>query len=82
MADKNKPKIEEVQSDFCAVLAMLQEYGIVLDGRRISDVNGILLDVRNYAVRQKKLDEKCLREIAVERMKVQLFAEELYKARG
>ncbi len=81
MADKKKSTLEEVQSDFCAVLATLQEYGIVLDGRRISDVNGILLDVKNYAVRREKLDEKCRREIAVERMKVQVFAEELYKVR-
>lgn len=82
MADKKKPTIEEVQSDFCAVLATLQEYGIVVDGRRISDVNGILLDVKNYANRRDKNADRFRREIAVERMKVQLFAEELYKIKG
>lgn len=82
MADKKKPTIEEVQSDFCAVLATLQEYGIVADGRRISDVNGILLDVKNYAVRRDKNADRFRRELSVERMKVQLFAEELYKIKG
>ena len=79
MEDKKKPTLEEVQSDFCAVLATLQEYGIVADGRRISDVNGIVLDLRNYAVRRDKIADNFRREIAVERMKVQVFAEELYK---
>lgn len=79
MANKKKPTVEEVQGNFCAVLATLQEYQIVNERRRISDVAGILDDIDNFHRKIESTESRYHTAINIERMKVQMFAEELYK---